>query len=138
MESREEAAGGKILMLHQTNTGGRRGNPSSLSRRNNIEVLEELDEEKRGKDGRAERGSLWQRLDQCDDTRLTRGDCKEVCLFFKRKIDLILNLTQLCYQQTPHMFRVSRKAITKQMAAICPLQPIFHLISNIKINISIF
>ena len=43
MESREEAAGGKILMLHQTNTGGRRGSPSSLSRLNNIEVLEQLD-----------------------------------------------------------------------------------------------
>ena len=41
MESQEEAAGGKILMLHQTNTGGRRGSPSSLSRLNNIEVLEE-------------------------------------------------------------------------------------------------
>ena len=57
----------------------------------------------------------------------------------KRKIDLILNLTQLCYQQTPHMFRVSRKAITKQMA---PWHfshfPIFHLISNKKVNISIF
>ena len=115
----------------------------SLKAEQHILRKQELDEENRGKDGRAERGSLWQRLDQCDDTRLTRGDCKEVCLFFKRKIDLILNLTQLCYQQTPHMFRVSRKAITKQMApwqlfAYFSHFPIFHLISNKNINISIF